>query len=208
MAASPGRASTRTSECGSTAKWRCSKASSPGTAPTAALRSGGPRGARQVLIIRFLAQPTGNARGPTWRAPSTDRTNEDGSFEQAPDPREGTWVDDVRGQNPDDSGRDVDCPDGTLAFTDSYAGNPTVAARRSPNEDGTPADTPEPGGRDRIENTLGAEFDEFRRRPRRVHQPGAPLLDEGHGSQAVIITQNADGRAHACNQYASWEDEK
>ncbi|MER6842685.1 toxin glutamine deamidase domain-containing protein [Streptomyces platensis] len=125
--------------------------------------------------------------------------NEDGSFQQAPDPREGTWVDDLRGQNPDESGRDVNCPDGSLAFVDSYAGNPTVAARRSPHEDGTPADTPEPNGRDRIENALGAEFDDFGDGRDAYHNLETTLLNEGHGSQAVIITQNADGRAHAWN---------
>ncbi|MGG7575082.1 toxin glutamine deamidase domain-containing protein [Streptomyces sirii] len=125
--------------------------------------------------------------------------NEDGSFQQAPDPREGTWVDDIRGQNPDESGRDVNCPDGALAFADSYAGNPTVAARRSPNEDGTPADTPEPGGRDRIENALGAEFDDFGDGRDAYNNLETTLLNEGHGAQAVIITQNADGRAHAWN---------
>ncbi|MHC5257545.1 toxin glutamine deamidase domain-containing protein [Streptomyces sp. UC4497] len=125
--------------------------------------------------------------------------NEDGSFQQAPDPREGSWLGDIRGQNPDDSGRDVNCPDGALAFADSYAGNPTVAARRSPNEDGTPADTPEPGGRDRIENTLGAEFDDFGDGRDAYDNLETTLLNEGHGSQAVIITQNADGRAHAWN---------
>ncbi|WP_330316435.1 toxin glutamine deamidase domain-containing protein [Streptomyces platensis] len=125
--------------------------------------------------------------------------NEDGSFQQAPDPREGTWVDDLRGQNPDESGRDVNCPDGSLAFVDSYAGNPTVAARRSPNEDGTAADTPEPNGRDRIENALGAEFDDFGDGRDAYNNLETTLLNEGHGSQAVIITQNADGRAHAWN---------
>ncbi|MFJ8951127.1 toxin glutamine deamidase domain-containing protein [Streptomyces sp. NPDC102381] len=125
--------------------------------------------------------------------------NEDGSFQQAPDPREGSWLGDIRGQNPDDSGRDVNCPDGALAFTDSYAGNPTVAARRSANEDGTPADTPEPSGRDRIENTLGAEFDDFGDGRDAYNNLETTLLNEGHGSQAVIITQNDDGRAHAWN---------
>ncbi|MEB8339389.1 toxin glutamine deamidase domain-containing protein [Streptomyces endophyticus] len=125
--------------------------------------------------------------------------NEDGSFQQAPDPRDGSWLNDIRGQNPDDSGRDVNCPDGALAFTDSYAGNPTVAARRSPNEDGTAADTPEPGGRDRIESTLGAEFDDFGDGRDAYNNLETTLLNEGHGSQAVIITQNADGRAHAWN---------
>ncbi|MFJ9180087.1 toxin glutamine deamidase domain-containing protein [Streptomyces sp. NPDC102360] len=125
--------------------------------------------------------------------------NEDGSFQQAPDPREGSWLNDIRGQNPDDSGRDVNCPDGALAFTDSYAGNPTVAARRSPNEDGSPAGTPEPGGRDRIESTLGAEFSDFGDGRDAYNNLETSLLNEGHGSQAVIITQNADGRAHAWN---------
>ncbi|MGW0688443.1 toxin glutamine deamidase domain-containing protein [Streptomyces sp. NPDC002754] len=125
--------------------------------------------------------------------------NEDGSFQQAPDPREGSWLGDIRGQNPDDSGRDVNCPDGALAFTDSYAGNPTVAARRSPNEDGSPADTPEPGGRDRIESTLSAEFSDFGDGRDAYNNLETSLLNEGHGSQAVIITQNADGRAHAWN---------
>ncbi|WP_405842286.1 toxin glutamine deamidase domain-containing protein [Streptomyces platensis] len=125
--------------------------------------------------------------------------NEDGSFQQAPDPREGTWVDDIRGQNPDESGRDVNCPDGSLAFVESYAGNPTVAARRSPNEDGTPADTPEPNGRDRIESALGAEFDDFGDGRDAYNNLETTLLNEGHGSQAVIITQNTDGRAHAWN---------
>ncbi|BCK67809.1 hypothetical protein Srufu_017620 [Streptomyces libani subsp. rufus] len=125
--------------------------------------------------------------------------NEDGSFQQAPDPREGTWVDDIRGQNPDESGRDVNCPDGSLAFVDSYAGNPTVAARRSPHEDGTSADTPEPNGRDRIESALGAEFDDFGDGRDAYNNLETTLLNEGHGSQAVIITQNTDGRAHAWN---------
>ncbi|MCZ1006552.1 toxin glutamine deamidase domain-containing protein [Streptomyces lydicus] len=125
--------------------------------------------------------------------------NEDGSFQQAPDPREGTWVDDLRGQSPDESGRDVNCPDGALAFVESYAGNPTVAARRSLTEDGTPADTPEPNGRDRIENALGAEFDDFGDGRDAYDNLETTLLNEGHGSQAVIITQNDDGRAHAWN---------
>ncbi|MFI2240958.1 toxin glutamine deamidase domain-containing protein [Streptomyces chrestomyceticus] len=125
--------------------------------------------------------------------------NEDGSFQQAPDPREGTWVDDLRGRHPDESGRDVNCPDASLAFVESYAGNPTVAARRSANEDGTPADTPEPNGRDRIENALGAEFDDFGDGPEAYRNLESTLLGEGHGAQAVIITQNADGRAHAWN---------
>ncbi|MFF9479256.1 toxin glutamine deamidase domain-containing protein [Streptomyces sp. NPDC014733] len=125
--------------------------------------------------------------------------NEDGSFQQAPDPREGTWVDDIRGRHPDESGRDVNCPDGVLAFADAYAGNPTVAARRSRNEDGTPADTPEPNGRDRIERALGSEFHDFGDGRDAYRNLETTLLDEGHGSQAVIITQNADGRAHAWN---------
>ncbi|MFU9034612.1 MULTISPECIES: toxin glutamine deamidase domain-containing protein [Streptomyces] len=86
-----------------------------------------------------------------------------------------------------------------MAFADSYAGHPTVAARRSPKEDGTPADTPEPGGRDRIEKTLGAEFDDFGDGRDAYRNLESTLLNEGHGSQAVIITQNADGRAHAWN---------
>ncbi|MGD6740889.1 toxin glutamine deamidase domain-containing protein [Streptomyces sp. BH106] len=125
--------------------------------------------------------------------------NEDGSFQHAPDPRDGTWLNDIRGQNSDESGRDVNCPDGALAFVDSYAGNPTVAARRSPNEDGTPADTPEPGGRDRIENTLGAQFSDFGDGRDAYDNLESTLLNEGHGAQAVIITQNDDGRAHAWN---------
>ncbi|MET9291860.1 toxin glutamine deamidase domain-containing protein [Streptomyces sp. NPDC003077] len=125
--------------------------------------------------------------------------NEDGSFQQAPDPREGTWVDDLRGQSPDESGRNVNCTDASLAFVESYAGNPMVAARRSPNEDGTPADTPEPNGRDRIENALGAEFEDFGDGRGAYDNLESSLRNEGHGSQAVIITQHADGRAHAWN---------
>ncbi|MEU2791080.1 toxin glutamine deamidase domain-containing protein [Streptomyces sp. NPDC007100] len=161
---------------------------------------------REPVFPSTATRPSGPPDGYDDPADADNRAqqerfprNEDGSFQQAPDPREGTWVDDLRGQNPDESGRDVNCPDASLAFVESYAGNPTVAARRSPNADGTPADTPEPNGRDRIENALGAQFDDFGDGRDAYKNLETALLSEGHGSQAVIITQNADGRAHAWN---------
>ncbi|UZJ31477.1 toxin glutamine deamidase domain-containing protein [Streptomyces endophytica] len=127
--------------------------------------------------------------------------NEDGSPQRHPDPNEGTWVNDVNGQDHGQPGRTNNCPDAALSFADTYSGHPTVAAARTPdhNPDGTPSDRGESGGRDRMESTLGARFTDHGDGPDAFRRLETTLLDNGHGSQAVVITQDANGRAHAWN---------
>ncbi|MCM2579857.1 toxin glutamine deamidase domain-containing protein [Streptomyces meridianus] len=127
--------------------------------------------------------------------------NPDGTPQRHPDPDEGTWVGNVNGQNPHDAGRANNCADAALSFADTYAGRPTAAAARTPDltPDGTPSDRGETGGRDRIENTLGARFTDQGDGAEAFTRLETTLLNEGHGSQAVIITQDANGRAHAWN---------
>ena len=88
-----------------------------------------------------------------------------------------------------------------LSTVDTYAGNPTAAASRTPDldADGNPSDRGEKGGRDRIENTLGARFSDLGNGRDAFNSLENTLRNSGHGSQAVIITQDANGRAHAWN---------
>ncbi|KDN80738.1 hypothetical protein KCH_75180 [Kitasatospora cheerisanensis KCTC 2395] len=57
----------------------------------------------------------------------------------------------------------------------------------------------ERGGRDRAESQLGAPFRDMGNGDPAFKRIEDQLRDSGHGSQAVIITQDANGRAHAWN---------
>ncbi|MGW6734155.1 toxin glutamine deamidase domain-containing protein [Streptomyces sp. NPDC055013] len=91
--------------------------------------------------------------------------------------------------------------DTALSTVDTYAGNPTAAGARTPDHDadGNPSDRGEEGGRDRIENTLGARFSDMGNGRDAFNRLENTLRNSGHGSQAVIITQDVNGRAHAWN---------
>ncbi|WP_344557631.1 toxin glutamine deamidase domain-containing protein [Kitasatospora saccharophila] len=116
-----------------------------------------------------------------------------------PDP-EGDWPGAVNG-DPNEPGRRNNCVDVALATVDTYSGYPTPAAARTPDHDadGNPSDRGERGGRDRMENALGARFSDLGDGPAAYRRLEDTLRREGHGSQAVIITRDADGRAHAWN---------
>ncbi|MFJ6749851.1 toxin glutamine deamidase domain-containing protein [Streptomyces sp. NPDC091266] len=127
--------------------------------------------------------------------------DENGEPQRHPDPDDGNWVDSINDPGPDAPGRSNNCVDSALATADTYAGNPTAAAHRTPdtNDDGTPSDRGESNGRDRIENTLGARFNDYGNGKDAFNSLENDLRDSGHGSQAVIITQDSNGRAHAWN---------
>ncbi|MFE1322655.1 toxin glutamine deamidase domain-containing protein [Kitasatospora phosalacinea] len=116
-----------------------------------------------------------------------------------PDP-EGDWPRAVNG-DPDAPGRRNNCVDVALATVDTYSGHPTPAAARTPDHDadGNPSDRGERGGRDRMENALGAKFSDLGDGPAAYRRLEDTLRREGHGSQAVIVTRDADGRGHAWN---------
>lgn len=107
----------------------------------------------------------------------------------------------INGEGPDAPGRNNNCVDTALSTVDTYAGNPTAAGARTPDPDadGTPSDRGERGGRDRIENTLGARFSDMGNGRDAFNRLENTLRQSGHGSQAVIITQDSNGRAHAWN---------
>ncbi|MPY60292.1 toxin glutamine deamidase domain-containing protein, partial [Streptomyces spongiae] len=117
------------------------------------------------------------------------------------DPADGPWVQRINGDGSDTPGRNNNCADVALSTVDTYAGNPTAAAARTPdpNADGTPSDRGEKSGRDRIENTLGARFTDLGNGRDAFNRLENTLRNSGHGAQAVIITQDANGRAHAWN---------
>ncbi|WP_263108132.1 toxin glutamine deamidase domain-containing protein [Kitasatospora sp. DSM 101779] len=123
----------------------------------------------------------------------------DGKPQRHPDP-EGDWPRAING-DPDAPGRHNNCVDVALATVDTYSGHPTPAAARTPDHDadGNPSDRGERGGRDRIENALGARFSDMGDGKDAYRRLEDTLRREGHGSQAVIITRDADGRAHAWN---------
>ncbi|MFJ8672611.1 toxin glutamine deamidase domain-containing protein [Streptomyces sp. NPDC093589] len=125
----------------------------------------------------------------------------DGTPQRHPDPNDGDWLNNVNGQNRDEPGRANNCADAALSFADTYSGHPTAAAPRTPdlNPDGTPSDRGEKGGRDRIENTLGSRFHDYGDGHDAYHRVEDTLRREGHGSQAVIVTTDSAGRAHAWN---------
>ncbi|MFJ7078867.1 toxin glutamine deamidase domain-containing protein [Streptomyces sp. NPDC098781] len=127
--------------------------------------------------------------------------DENGDPTRPPDPEDGRWVERINGEGRDAPGRNNNCADVALSTVDTYAGNPTAAASRTPDldADGNPSDRGEKGGRDRIENTLGARFSDMGNGRDAFTRLENTLRDSGHGSQAVIITQDANGRAHAWN---------
>ncbi|WP_073816234.1 toxin glutamine deamidase domain-containing protein [Kitasatospora sp. CB01950] len=119
--------------------------------------------------------------------------NPDGTPQRHPDPN-GDWPGAVNGDGHRAPGRDNNCLDVALSTADTYSGNPTAAA---PRRDGGPEG--ERGGRDRAENQLGAPFRDMGNGDPAFRRVEDQLRNDGHGSQAVIITQDADGRAHAWN---------
>ncbi|MET9513045.1 toxin glutamine deamidase domain-containing protein [Streptomyces flavidovirens] len=127
--------------------------------------------------------------------------DENGDPTRPPDPEDGPWVQNINGDGPNTPGRNNNCVDVALSTVDTYAGNPTAAAARTPDldADGNPSDRGERGGRDRIENTLGARFSDLGNGRDAFNRLENTLRNSGHGSQAVIITQDANGRAHAWN---------
>ncbi|WP_190201455.1 toxin glutamine deamidase domain-containing protein [Streptomyces djakartensis] len=127
--------------------------------------------------------------------------DENGDPTRPPDPADGRWVERINGEGRDAPGRNNNCVDTALSTVDTYAGNPTAAGARTPDHDadGKPSDRGERGGRDRIENTLGARFSDLGNGRDAFNRLENTLRDSGHGSQAVIITQDANGRAHAWN---------
>ncbi|WP_338909520.1 toxin glutamine deamidase domain-containing protein [Streptomyces nigra] len=127
--------------------------------------------------------------------------DENGDPTRPPDPADGPWVQRINGEGTDAPGRSNNCVDTALSTVDTYAGNPTAAGARTPDldADGNPSDRGERGGRDRIENTLGARFSDMGNGRDAFNRLENTLRDSGHGSQAVIITQDANGRAHAWN---------
>jgi hypothetical protein len=127
--------------------------------------------------------------------------DENGDPTRPPNPADGRWVERINGEGRDAPGRNNNCVDVALSTVDTYAGNPTTAASRTPDldTDGNPSDRGEKGGRDRIENTLGARFSDMGNGPDAFSRLENTLRNSGHGSQAVIITQDANGRAHAWN---------
>ncbi|CAM5555927.1 toxin glutamine deamidase domain-containing protein [Streptomyces viridochromogenes] len=151
------------------------------------------------------ANPPGGVTDPT-RAEQDALENsvprdENGDPTRPPDPADGPWVQHINGEGPDAPGRSNNCVDTALSTVDTYAGNPTAAGARTPDldADGNPSDRGEMGGRDRIENTLGARFNDMGNGRDAFNRLENTLRDSGHGSQAVIITQDANGRAHAWN---------
>ncbi|KRB69219.1 hypothetical protein ASE03_27635 [Kitasatospora sp. Root187] len=125
--------------------------------------------------------------------------NEDGTPQRHPDPNEGDWHAAINGDGPGTPGRNNNCVDTTLALLDTFHGNPTPAAARTPDLDanGNPSDLGERDGRDRIERNLGAQFSDLGDGPAAFQRLEETLHRTGHGSAAAIITTDADGRSHS-----------
>ncbi|MFJ8046253.1 toxin glutamine deamidase domain-containing protein [Kitasatospora sp. NPDC096147] len=125
----------------------------------------------------------------------------DGTPVRHPDPEDGDWPAAVNGADPNAPGRNNNCVDVALAMVDTYSGHPTPAASRTPDldADGHPSDRGERNGRDRIENALGTRFNDMGNGPDAYRRLENTLRNSGHGSQAVIITTDKDGRSHAWN---------
>ncbi|MFJ1751847.1 toxin glutamine deamidase domain-containing protein [Kitasatospora sp. NPDC088134] len=143
-----------------------------------------------------LVEPTDRDR---QRVEESVPRGADGRPLRHPDPG-GDWPRAVNG-DPNEPGRRNNCVDVALATVDTYSGHPTPAAARTPDHDadGNPSDRGERNGRDRIENALGAKFSDLGDGPAAYRRLEDTLRRNGHGSQAVIITRDADGRAHAWN---------
>ncbi|MFJ9520830.1 toxin glutamine deamidase domain-containing protein [Kitasatospora sp. NPDC101801] len=153
-------------------------------------------------------RPTGTPGGildPTERDHQrvNDATphNPDGTPVRHPDPNDGNWPAAINGDDPHAPGRNNNCVDTALATVDTFDGNPTPAGARTPDHDthGNPTDRGERNGRDRIENALGTKFNDMGDGPQAFHRIEDTLRNSGHGSQAVIITTDNDGRSHAWN---------
>ncbi|MFC7308668.1 toxin glutamine deamidase domain-containing protein [Streptomyces monticola] len=151
------------------------------------------------------SNPPGGVNDPT-RAEQDNLNDsvprdENGDPTRPPDPDDGPWVERINGEGRDAPGRNNNCVDTALSTVDTYAGNPTAAGARTPDPDadGNPSDRGEKGGRDRIENTLGAKFSDMGNGRDAFNRLENTLRQNGHGSQAVIITQDANGRSHAWN---------
>ncbi|MFK8846796.1 toxin glutamine deamidase domain-containing protein [Streptomyces sp. Ac-502] len=125
----------------------------------------------------------------------------EGIPQRHPDPNEGNWTDYINQPGADAPGRSNNCVDVALSTADTYAGTATVAGARTPDltSDGVPSDRGEAGGRDRLESALGARFTDYGNGRQAFDGLADTLRRSGHGSQAVIVTQGADGRAHAWN---------
>ncbi|MGW4382288.1 toxin glutamine deamidase domain-containing protein [Kitasatospora sp. NPDC004531] len=119
--------------------------------------------------------------------------NPDGTPQRHPDPN-GDWPGAVNGDGHRAPGRDNNCLDVALSTADTYSGRPTAAAPR--NDSGPDG---ERGGRDRAESQLGAPFRDMGDGDPAFRRVEEQLRNDGHGSQAVIITQDGNGRAHAWN---------
>ncbi|MDI3407178.1 toxin glutamine deamidase domain-containing protein [Streptomyces cavernicola] len=149
--------------------------------------------------------PPGGVNDPSRREQNALENSvprdENGDPTRPPNPNDGNWVERINGDGRDAPGRNNNCVDTALSTVDTYAGNPTAAGARTPDPDadGNPSDRGERGGRDRIENTLGARFNDMGNGRDAYNRLENTLRNSGHGSQAVIITQDANGRAHAWN---------
>ncbi|MFF0387923.1 toxin glutamine deamidase domain-containing protein [Kitasatospora sp. NPDC004615] len=120
--------------------------------------------------------------------------NADGSPQRHPDPSSGDWLKKLNGDGPGAPGRANNCADAALSLVDTYDGHPTVAASRTEHNS-----VGEKGGRDRIEQSLGGKFEHLGSGPAGHDKLAQTLLDSGHGSQAVIISRDSEGRTHAWN---------
>ncbi|WP_246235331.1 toxin glutamine deamidase domain-containing protein [Streptomyces boluensis] len=149
--------------------------------------------------------PPGGVNDPSRREQNALENSvprdENGDPTRPPNPDDGNWVERINGNGTDTPGRSNNCVDTALSTVDTFAGTPTAAGARTPDldADGNPSDRGERGGRDRIENTLGARFNDMGNGRDAYNRLENTLRKGGHGSQAVIITQDANGRAHAWN---------
>ncbi|MFJ9519655.1 toxin glutamine deamidase domain-containing protein [Kitasatospora sp. NPDC101801] len=125
----------------------------------------------------------------------------DGRPQVHPDPNSGNWHASINGDGPRTPGRNNNCVDVALAAVDTYSGHPTAAASRTSDLDdaGRPSNLGERNGRDRIENSLGAKFSDYGDGSAAFNRLENKLRQSGHGSQAVIITSDTDGRSHVWN---------
>ncbi|MEU8682451.1 toxin glutamine deamidase domain-containing protein [Streptomyces sp. NPDC048611] len=125
----------------------------------------------------------------------------EGTVQRHPDPNQGNWTDFINQPGADSPGRSNNCVDVALSTADTYAGAPSAAGARTPDftADGVASDRGETGGRDRMENSLGARFTDFGNGRQAFQGIENALRQSGHGSQAVIVTQHSDRRAHAWN---------
>ncbi|GHJ43973.1 hypothetical protein Cs7R123_13150 [Catellatospora sp. TT07R-123] len=135
----------------------------------------------------------------------------DGSFAAHTDPETG-WGDAFDPVSPsDDPTRATACVDRALSFASTYAGQPRVAAGRTPTPDGS-IPPPQPDGHVRIQDFLGAQFQQLATGLSDTDPQHAAdaltagfdrleqqLLGNGPGSQAIVCFSRPDGTAHVVN---------